>query len=399
MHVNWRRRFAVGVMAALIMAGLIYGFWPQRVLVDAVRVQQAPLQVSVTDEGKTRVIDRFMISAPVAGLAERINLKIGDPVQRGERMLEIEPMHPTVLDPRQRAQAEARVSAAKATLRAAESRADAAKTEANLAARDAARITKLCKVECASRQQQDQAVAQAQSARANQRSAEFAVKIAHYDLQAARTMLTYTHGHQSKKSAGLVPVNAPVKGTVLRVMHRSEGAVTPGTPLLELGNPQALEVTTDVLSEDAVRIHVGTRVIYKRWGGTATLQGLVTAVEPVAFTKVSALGIEEQRVRVISDITSPRELWKQLGDRYRMDVDFILWSGEKVRQVPSNALFRVGDRWAVFVIKKGRARRRFVELGHRSGLSAQVIKGLKVGDLVIAHPDSSIEEGTRVRLP
>lgn len=399
MRVNWRRRFAIGVMAALIMAALVYGFWPQRVLVDAVRVQQAPLEVTVADEGKTRVIDRFMISAPVAGLAQRINLKVGDPVQRGERMLEIEPMHPTVLDPRQRAQAQARVSAAEATLRAAESRAAAAKTQADLAARDAARITKLCKGECASRQQQDRAVAQAQTARANQRSAEFAVKIAHYDLQAARTMLTYTDDHQSKKSDELIPVNAPVKGSVLRVMHRSEGTVTPGTPLLELGDPQALEVTTDVLSEDAIRIHVGTPVIYKRWGGSATLHGLVTAVEPVAFTKVSALGIEEQRVRVISDITSPRELWKQLGDRYRVDVHFILWRSEKVKQVPSSALFRVGERWAVFVIKDGRARRRFVELGHRSGLSAQVIKGLKVGDLVIAHPDSSIEEGTRVRIP
>ncbi|MEJ2061455.1 MAG: efflux RND transporter periplasmic adaptor subunit, partial [Gammaproteobacteria bacterium] len=335
---------------------------------------------------------------PVTGVAQRVELEVGDNVKRGQHLLSIEPLRPTVLDPRERAQAQARVAAAEASLRAAEENARAAKTEAELAERESARISKLCQIQCASQQEQDQAAVRAQTARASQRSAQFAVKVARYELEAARTALTYTAGKQGGKPAELVPVDSPIDGRILKIEHESEGVVQPGTPLLELGDPRALEVETEVLSEDAVRIHPGTPVVYERWGGGEDLQGTVTTVEPVAFTKVSALGVEEQRVLVISDITSDTKLWRQLGDGYRVEARFILWRGDDVLQVPASALFRYGDGWAVFAVRDGRARRQQVELGHRNGLAAQIVKGLTAGEQVIVHPDDTIADGKRVRI-
>lgn len=396
MHIKWRRRLSIGGIGLLILAGLVYGFWPQPVPVDTAVAQRAPLVVSVTAEGKTRVIDRFVISAPVAGVAQRVESHVGDAVQRGQRLLSIEPLPPTVLDPRERAQAKARVAAAEAELSAAEVRASAAKTEADLAMRDAARITQLCAGECASRQEQDRAVARAQTARANQRSAEFAERVAHYNLQAARMVLSHSAAADSGKPPELIPVDSPVGGRVLKILHESEGAVSPGTPLLEIGDPNDLEISTDVLSEDAVRIHAGTPVVYERWGGAESLHGVVTKVEPVAFTKTSALGVEEQRVQVISNITSARALWKSLGDGYRVDSQFVLWQGDNVLQVPMSALFREKGQWAAFVVAAGRAKRQFVVLGHRNGLAAEVLKGIGIGERVIIHPDDSIRDGTRV---
>lgn len=396
MHVKWRRRIVLAALGFLVLASLVYGFWPQPELVDMATVREAPLVVSVTEEGKTRVGDRFVVSAPVAGVAQRIELKVGDAVRRGQQLLSIEPLKPSVLDPRERARAQAQVAAAGAALRAAEERAGAAKTEAELAARESARIDRLCEAQCASKQERDQAATRALSARANQRSAEFAVKVARYDLEAARTALTHTAGSQGTKPAVLVPVDSPIDGRILKLMHESEGAVTPGTALLELGDPRALEVVTDVLSEDAVRIHPGTPVVYERWGGGEDLRGEVTSVEPVAFTKVSALGVEEQRVRVVSDITSAPKLWRKLGDGYRVETRFILWQGAHVLQVPASALFRYRDGWAVFAIRNGRAHRQSVEIGRRSGLAAQIVKGLDAGELVIMHPDDTIANGVRV---
>lgn len=395
MHIKWRRRIVLGSVGLLILAGLVYGFRPQPVPIDIAVVKRAPLQVAVTEEGKTQVIDRFVVPAPVAGVAQRIELSVGDSVKRGQRLLSIEPLSPAVLNPRERAQAQARVAAAEAALQAARARAQAAASEAELAIREAERITKLCKTECASRQEQDQAVARAQTARANQRSAEFAVKVARYDLDAARTALTHTASGQKGQPGELVPVVSPIDGRVLKIMHESEGAVVPGTALLELGNPRSLEVVTDVLSEDAVRIHPGTPVIYGRWGG-GELRGVVTRVEPVAFTKVSALGVEEQRVRVLSDITSAPAQWQSLGDGYRVESRFVLWQGNDVLQVPASAVFRRGDGWAVFAVRDGRAKLQVVKLGQRNGLAAEVRDGLKEGERIVMHPDDTIHDGVRV---
>lgn len=396
MNVNWRRRAGLAWLGLLIAGGLAYGFWPRPAPVDVATVARAALEVSVEDEGKTRVIDRFIVAAPLAGLAQRVELEVGDNVKRGAPLLSIEPMLPTALDPRERAQARARVAAAEAGLHAADARAQAAQVEADAAEREAARVAKLYAIQAVSQQEHDQVLARAQSARANQRSASFAVQVARADLETARMMLTHGPGEPLGKPAERVRVRAPVDGRVLRIMHESEGPVQPGTPLLELGDPRSLEVETDVLSENAVQMHPGTPVQYLRWGGDGTLQGVVTSVEPVATTKVSALGVEEQRVRVISNLATAPQRWRGLGDGYRVEARFILWRGDDVLQVPSSALFRVGDRWAVFVVHNGRAQRRWIELGHRSGLAAQVMQGLSAGEKVVVYPDDTLDDGARV---
>lgn len=398
MNVNWRRRVGLAWLGLLIAAALVYGFWPQPTSVDVAKAKRAPLEVSVEEEGKTRVIDRYIVASPVAGLAQRIERKVGDSVKQGTPLLSIEPLMPTALDPRERAQARARVAAAEAGLRAAEAQAQAAQVEAGLAEREAARVAKLYAIQGISQQEHDQALARAQSARAAQRSATFAVHVARADLEAARAALALGPGEAHGKPAELVRVRAPVDGRILRIMHESEGPVQPGTPLVELGDPRSLEVETDVLSENAVQMHPGTPVQYLRWGGDGVLHGEVTSIEPVATTKVSALGVEEQRVRVISNLATAPQHWRGLGDGYRVEARFILWRGDDVLQVPSSALFRVGERWAVFVVRNGRAQRRWVELGHRSGLAAQVTHGISAGDEVVAYPDDTLEDGARVAI-
>jgi HlyD family secretion protein len=244
----------------------------------------------------------------------------------------------------------------------------------------------------------EQAETDARLAGARLRSLGFAVDVARFELEAARTALLYSAAEGTGGLKRRVAISSPVHGRVLKVQHESEGVVAAGEALIEIGDPRALEVEVEVLSDDAVRIGPGTRVLLERWGGAGPLEGRVRAVEPAGFTKVSALGVEEQRVLVISDIVSPPERWERLGDGYRVEARFILWEGEDVLQAPSSALFRHEEGWAVFVMKNGRALRRQVETGRRSGLSAEVLSGLSEGEMVIPHPDRSIEDRTRVKL-
>jgi HlyD family secretion protein len=193
-----------------------------------------------------------------------------------------------------------------------------------------------------------------------------------------------------------VTVRAPVAGKVLKIVHKSEGTVATGQPLVEIGDPAALEVEVDLLSADAVRIHPGTRVVFERWGGEGALEGVVRVIEPAGFTKVSALGVEEQRVWVIVAFTSPATQWQRLGDGYRVEASFIVWEGQDLLQIPGSALFRDGDGWAVYVVEQGKAVRRTVQTGQRTGLSAQIVEGIQVGEKVISHPDDRIRAGVRV---
>ena len=395
--VIWRRRILLTVLALVVAAGLYYGFRPQPVAVDTAAVTRGPLRVSVEEEGKTRVQDRFVVSAPVAGYARRVDLDVGDAVGKGQVLAELEPLRSMVLDPRSRAEAQARVAAARAQLAAAQASARAAKAEAEHARVDYQRIAKLCQVQCVSEEEKDTAKARWQVAEANARSADSAVEVARYQLEAARTALRYSAAEAAGQAVEQVSVKAPVDGRVLSVRHRSEGVVNAGEPLVDIGDPHQLEVEVEVLSADAVRIHPGTRVLLERWGGPDPLKAIVRTVEPVAFTKVSALGVEEQRVLVIADITSPKEQWKSLGDGYRVEASFILWERPDVLQVPESALFRQGEQWAVFAVKDGRAKLTPVEIGERNGLAAQVVKGLTKGERVITHPSDQVEDGVRVK--
>lgn len=393
-----RRNFGLMALAAAVLATLIWGFWPRPVLVETATAERGPLQVTVEEEGHTRVKDRFVISAPVAGFLRRSELDAGDELTRGQTVAVLEPLRSEVLDPRSRARAEAQIAAAQAALKAAEEKVTAARAEAEFARDEFARKRKLRASETISQTLLEEAETRARQTAADEQSARFNVEVARFDLEAARTALRYSLADDGADRPVTVELKAPVDSRVLRVTHESEGVVAAGENLLEIGDPGQLEVAVDVLSEDAVRIRPLTRVLFHRWGGDSPLEGAVRTVEPSGFTKISALGVEEQRVWVISDLTSPPETWRFLGDGYRVEASFILWQSPDVLQVPASALFHHGDEWAVFTVEDGRARRRRIDVGHRNGLVAEVIGGLQAGDRVITHPDDRIDAGVRVQI-
>jgi len=394
-----RLRAKIGMLAtaALVVVGLAIGFMPRAVPVDVAEVKRAPLTVTVEEEGKTRVRERYLVSAPVAGYARRIDLKAGDAVAAGQVLAVIEPARPVALDPRTRVQAQAQVSAAQAALAAAQENARAAAAAAQLAQQERVRAESLRQSNFVSAQALDAARTAETRARAAEQAAQYAVRVARFDLETARAAAASAAQLQRGGTAEALQAQAPVAARVLRVQHESEGPVAAGQSLLEIGNPESLEAEVEVLSTDAVKIATGSKVVLDRWGGNPPIEGRVRVVEPGGFTKISALGVEEQRVRVIVDFTSPREAWARLGDGYRVEARFVLWQGKDVLQLPSSALFRNGEGWAAFRLEGSRARLTPVEIGQRAGLATQVLSGLKAGDRVVAHPDETIREGVRVK--
>jgi HlyD family secretion protein len=392
-----RAKIGIGLAATLVTAALVIGFLPRAVPVDIATVKRAPLTVSVEEEGKTRVRQRYLVAAPVAGYIRRIALKAGDAVAARQVLAVIEPARAVALDPRTRAQAQAQVSAAQAALAVAEQDAQAATAAAGLARQERVRAESLRQANFLSAQALDTARSAETRALAARQASVDAVEVARFELDMARAAVANAARLQAGGPAEVMQVRAPVAGRVLRVLHESEGAVAAGEPLLEIGNPASLEVEVEVLSTYAVKIAPGSRVILDRWGGDKPLQGRVRVVEPGGFTKVSALGVEEQRVRVIVDFTSPREAWQRLGDGYRVEARFVLWEGADVLQLPTSALFRHGEGWAVFAVKGGRAHLTPLEIGERAGLATQVLSGLAAGAEVVSHPDDTLSDGVRVK--
>lgn len=395
--MNLRARIGILATVAVVAAGLAYGFMPRAVPVDAAEVRRAPLVVTVEEEGKTRVRERYLVSAPVAGFQRRIDLKAGDAVAAGEIVAAIDPARSAALDPRSRAQAEAQAHAASAALALAEDNARAATAAAQLARQERERAESLRRSGFVSEQAQDSARTAETRAQAAAAAAQQAVRVARFDLDTARAALASAAQLQAHGVAHRVEVRAPLAARVLKVLHESEGAVAAAQPLLEIGDPASLEVEVEVLSTHAVKIMPGSKVVLDRWGGAEAIAGRVRVVEPSGFTKVSALGVEEQRVRVIVDFTSPHAAWARLGDGYRVEARFVLWEGQDVLQVPTSALFRQGEGWAAFVIDGGRVHLKPVEIGQRAGLATQVLSGLAAGEKLVAHPDELIRDGVRVK--
>ncbi len=384
---------AAGVVLLLLVA---YGFMPTRPNVDTTSVIRGPMDVLIEEEGRTRVIDRFVVAAPISGVVRRIELEVGDAVEEGSAIVTIEPMRVEALNPQRRAEAEARVAAAKSALQSAEEVVRAAGADADLARSELERMQGLFDGDAATQRDVAYAAAQSRRAAAQKSSAEFSVEVARHNLDAAQTALRFAGA-----AGGGVPVviKAPVSGRVLAVHQESEGVVSPGIPLLEVGDPERLEVAVDVLSQDATRLAAGMAVRFARWGGNGEdLRGVVRTVEPVGFTKVSALGVEEQRVWTVVDFVSDPATWSRLGDGYRVVAQFVAWEANDVLQLPSSALFRRGDGWATFVVEGGRAVERAVTVGQRSGLTVQIEAGVNEGDEVIVHPTSEVEDGTRIRV-
>lgn len=391
--VQWRRRSALGLLLVLGAWGLFMALRQQPLEVDIGTASRAALRVVLEQEGRTRVLDRYVVAAPVSGYARRLTFEVGQAVQRGDTLVELEPLRATALDARSRAEAQARMAAFEANLSAVEQGARAAASQAELAQTELLRVRALRLQGHVSVAAEDRAASEAERSGAAWRSAQFAVATARHEVQAARSSLKYAG---SASPVAPVTVRAPVAGRVLKLMHKSEGAVASGQPLLEIGDPAALEVEVDLLSADAVRIKPGTPVVFARWGGEGALEGMVKAVEPAGFTKVSALGVEEQRVWVIVAFTSPASQWQRLGDGYRVEASFILWEQPDVLQIPASALFRDGNNWFVYRVEHGKAVRRSVQIGQRTGLRAQVISGIEAGEQVVSHPDDRVRDGVRV---
>lgn len=390
-----RRTLFVIILILAVAGATIYGFYPRAAVVDIASVVRGPLQVTVEEEGRTRLKDRFVLSAPVAGYMRRVSVKVGDKVKRGQIVVILEPLSSPQLDPRSREEAQAVVTAAQSSVQAAIEKERIAITDVEYLEKRLERMRNLYARESIAKDELEQTEAGVQKARAVRLSARAAVDVARAELLRAQSSVQ--NFSSTKKGTGhAIGVSSPVDGSIFRLYRESEGAVNIGEPLMDIGNVKNLEVRVEVLSADAVKIKPGTAVLMKRWGGEGTLAGVVRMVEPAGFTKVSSLGVEEQRVLVVVDITSPSEKWLSLGDAYKLEAHFVIWEGKDVLQVPASALFRSGSDWGVFVFNKGRAVKRLVQTGQRNALAAEIISGLQEKERVITRLGDAISDGARV---
>ncbi len=381
------------IFSVLVVGGLLaVALWPQSTEIDAVTVSRGPLQVTIDEDGETRVRDRFVVSAPVSGRLSRIELEPGDPVTAGATVLaRITSAESPLLDPRTRSELAAATESAEAAV--GQARAERAGLAAQL---DRARATlhrqqELMKAGAIASDSLEAAQTAVMAGEESLRAAEFAVARAEHERQVARVRL------QAPSGLGrAVTIVATVSGVVLKRLRESESVVPVGDPLLEIGDPARIEIVADLLSTDAVRVSPGQRVLIEQWGGSRTLEGRVRRVEPSGFMKVSALGVEEQRVNVLVDFDGGADAAKALGDGYRVEVRVVIWQEDDVLTVPVGALFRRGDGWAAFVIENGVARLRSVRLGQRSDTQAQILEGLSLGQVVVLHPPDALADGMRV---
>jgi len=385
-------------IGGLVLLSLIYAFWPRALAVDLDKAVIAPLMITVGDEGETRVVDVYVVSAPITGHLRRIDSTAGDRVVAGQTAIaEIEPATPELLDSRTDAEAQALLSAAASAEVLARSALGKAAAELRFAESELDRSRELAAKGTLSERDLEASERSFDTASAALGIAQANMEVRRYELEQARLrLMPPTEAAQRRSRCACVRISSPVDGKVLRVMRKSEGFVRAGEGLIEIGNPQRLEVVVDLLSSDAVKVSPGDAALIENWGGATALQAKVRRVEPFGFTKVSALGIEEQRVNVILDILSPREEWPSLGHGYQIDVRIILWQNSEVLQVPMTALFREGDDWAIFVNQDGRARRRIIELGHSTSEQAQILAGLTEGDEIVVYPGEGIDDDVRI---
>jgi HlyD family secretion protein len=384
---------ALGIAAVLAL--VVWAVMPSPVPVETVAVIKGKFVATVDEDGKTRVRERYVVAAPLAGRLTRVRLKAGDSVKAGDAVTTIVPSPAPLLDPRSRVEAEQRLGAAEASRERTKATVERAMAQTVQAKRDLDRIRALAQTGAATTQALERAETAVRVADRDLRAAEFLDHATEHEVAQAKALLAqYTNG-------GAIPlerwnVTAPVSGLVLKVTQESETIVQPGTPILEIGDPRDLEIVVDVLSKDAVEIHPGAEVAIEHWGGPGVLAGRVRRVEPAAFTKISTLGVEEQRVNVLIDIVSAPKDWAGLGDAYQLDTRITVFSHEDATIIPAGALFRTADNWTVYVLKEGRAERREVTLLRRSGRFAAVSAGLQPGERVVVYPSDRVAPGARI---
>lgn len=389
--------------AALIGIGLTYAFWPRPIAVDLGKVTSGPMMVTVNEEGRTNVRETYVVSTPIAGRLMRVQVEPGDYVESGKTIIaRMLPINPEALDIRSREQARADVSSAEAALRLAQAEMNKAMADKSLADSDFARARSLFDRGTISQAGLDRAEQTARSAQAalDTSRAAISMRIANLDSANAR-LISFNDPDQIAAAESqlnqITTIKAPVSGSILRVIQVSEITLSAGTPILEIGDiSNDLEVVVELLSTDAVKVATGDRVIIDDWGGSSTLSGVVDRIEPWGFTKFSALGVEEQRVNTVIRFSNPEERRESLGHGFRVEVRIVIWEDQNALKVPSSALFREGENWAVFAVKAARAVLTPVSIGHNNGVEAEVLNGLDPGEVIILYPGAGITDGTRV---
>lgn len=386
------RRLLWAAIVLAASAAIVVVLYPSPLVVDSQPVERGALQVIIEEEGETRARDRFVVAAPVPGRLMRVAAEDGDPVKRGDVLARIDPLP---LSQREHQETLARVDVAEAALQRARAHEAHAREDSALAQRERQRAEQLARDGVVSTQLLDQARNADVTAREELEAARYSVEAAASEVKIARAGLVGLDAGP-EQARPLIELRSPIAGSVLRVLEKSERVIPAGTPVLILGEPDKLEVVTDVLSTDAVKISPGAPVRIEGWGGDHPLRARVRRIEPAGFTKVSALGVEEQRVNIISDfVDSPGPL----GDGYRVETQIVIWSGENILKAPLSAVFRQQQGWSAFVIEGGRARRRDIQIGHRTETMVEILGGLSEQEVVILHPSNVVMDGVRVRTP
>ncbi len=393
---GWRKVVPYVIGGGLV-AAIVWGLIPKPIEVETAKIEHAPLTVSVLEEGKTRIRHRYMISPPVTGFLNRIELRAGDPIKVNETVLAtIQPQLSSLLDPRTRAETEARAQAAEAGKMQAAAQVERAHSSLDLAQKDRDRAAALQKSGAISAKDWDTAEAEVAVQTRELRALEFAQQVAEFEFTQAKATLDQAKNPTTEKAEPM-KIIAPVSGVVLNVMEENARIAAAGTAIMEVGDPSDLEAEIELLSSDAVRVQPGDAVSIEQWGGSAPLRGKVSVIEPGGFTKISALGVEEQRVKVRVEFVDPLPADHPLGDRFRVEARIVTWHEESVLQVPTGALFRRGGNWNAFVLEGGKARLAKVEIAHNNGTAAEVQSGLEEGQTVILHPPDAVSEGTAVQ--
>ena len=398
----WLKRGLLLILLGGVGAGAYWAFQPQPVLVDVEEVLRGPLEVTINEDGKTRIKEKYIVSTPVAGRLQRIEFREGDRVTTGSTVVAtIQPSNPSLLDARTLAQAKARVSAADAAVNRAESRLAQTEIDLKQAKKEYDDAEELFQSKSISETKYELAKSKHQSCEEQKKAASFDRDIAIYELKLAQSALLHVQpgkdGKDHLSSSEFFAIRSPIDGVVLRVLQESSTIVTPGTPIMELGDPDDLEIVVDLLSSDAVKIGPGTQVKIEQWGGANALTGVVRLVEPSAFLKISALGVEEQRVNVVVDFELPSENSGRIGDGYRVEARMITNRNENVLKVKTSALFREQNRWAVFVLQDKKVKLTFVEIGQRNDQEAEVLGGLTEGQQVVMQPSRATTSSTKCR--
>lgn len=374
---------AVGVLAWVLLR-------PTPVLVEVATSTRGPMQVTVDEDGETRAHDRFVVAAPIPGRLLRVDLEEGDVVRENQIVAQIEPLP---LSQQQREEVFARIEAAEAAKRQADARMAHAQEDYAQARRDRERAEQLGREKIISSQALEQARNAEITGAQELEAAKFFALSAASEVKVARAGLVGIEGKLGERK--IISLRSPVAGSVLRIVEKSERVLTAGAPVIVLGDPEKIEIVTDVLTTDAVNIKPGASAFLEAWGGDHPLKARVRLVEPLGFTKISALGVEEKRVNVIADFVDPPD---RLGDGYRVETRIVTWEAPDVLKIPGSATFRQGDNWSVFVVEDGRARLRVIQVGHRNQVEAEILAGIGPSEIVVLHPSNQLQNGVRVRM-